>query len=127
MVKKGIASATYPVKILTDSQALLIKNNLWDFFSKNNIILLKGPVAAIISKGDIFLNENVNPGMTKAGVGDVLAGLCAGFLAQGNTLLQSSINASYFCGLVGDILEKKKEGFTYLASDMAEEIKRLLH
>ena len=65
--------------------------------------------------------------MTKAGTGDVLAGLCVGFLGQGLSLLQSAINAAYFNGLVGDILLKKKKGFTYLASDMVEEIKRVLN
>ena len=125
-IKNSILKKIINEKNIT-KKALLIKNNLWDFFNKNNVLLLKGPVAAIISKDGIFLNKNVNPGMTKAGTGDVLAGLCAGFLAQGNTLLQSAINATYFCGLIEGILEKKKKGFTYLASDMAEEIKRVLH
>lgn len=110
----------------TEKKALLIKNSLKEFFGKSNVLLLKGPIGAVISKNNIFLNKNVEPGMTKAGTGDVLAGLCAGFLAQGNTLLQSAINATYFCGLIEGILLKKKKGFTYLASDMAEEIKRIL-
>ena len=66
-----------------------------------------------------------NAGMTKGGTGDVLAGLCAGFLAQTRDLEQSAVNAAYFNGLIGDILLKRKKGFTYLASDMAEEIKRI--
>ncbi len=41
-------------------------------------------------------------------------------------MLQSAINAAYFNGLAGDILLKKKKGFTYLASDLAEEIKGIL-
>ncbi len=109
-----------------NKKSLLIKNNIKNFFDKDNVLLLKGPVAVAISKDKIFLNKNVNPGMTKAGTGDVLAGLCAGFLAQGNDLMQSAVNATYYCGLVEGILEKKKKGFTYLASDMAEEIKRVL-
>ena len=64
--------------------------------------------------------------MTKAGTGDVLAGLCAGFLAQSRNLQQSAVNATYFCGLIENILLKKKRGFTYLASDMVKEIKRVL-
>lgn len=92
----------------------------------NNIILLKGAVDQIISKDKTYYNKTGNAGMTKAGTGDVLAGLCAGFLGQGLSLLQSAINAAYFNGLIGDILLKKKKGFSYLASDMVEEIKRVL-
>jgi len=107
-------------------KSLLIKNNLKKFLEKNNIILLKGEVDAIISKDRIKYNRTGNAGMTKAGTGDVLAGLCVGFLAQSGDLFQSAVNAAYFNGLIGDILLKKKKGFTYLASDMVEEIKRIL-
>ena len=86
---------------------------------------MKGKIDAIISKDKVFFVKGGNPGMTRGGTGDVLAGLCAGFLAQSNNVLQSSINASYFNKKIGDVLLKKKGGFTYLASDMAEEIKRI--
>lgn len=92
---------------------------------KNNIILLKGPVDQIISTSKTYYNKTGNEGMSKAGTGDVLAGLCVGFLGQRLSLLQSAINAAYFNGLIGDILLKKKKGFTYLASDMVGEIKRI--
>ena len=95
------------------------------YLNKNNVILLKGEIDAIISKGKIKYNKTGNAGMTKAGTGDVLAGLCVGFLAQSKDLFQSAVNAAYFNGLIGDILLKKKKGFTYLASDMVEEIKKL--
>ena len=124
-IKKAIIKKITNEKNM-QKKALLIKNNLKGFFDKNNILLLKGPVGAVISKTNIFLNKNVEPGMTKAGTGDVLAGLCAGFLAQSRDLLQSAVNATYFCGLIENILLKKKRGFTYLASDMAEEIRGVL-
>ena len=91
---------------------------------KNNVILLKASVDQIISKNKVLFNKTGNAGMSKAGTGDVLAGLTAGFLGQGLSLFQSAVNAAYFNGLIGDILLKKKKGFTYLASDMVEEIKR---
>ncbi|MBI2208480.1 NAD(P)H-hydrate dehydratase [Candidatus Woesearchaeota archaeon] len=109
-----------------EKKALLIKKTLKNFLEKNNIILLKGPVDAIISKDKILFTKGGNPGMAKAGTGDVLAGLTAGFLAQSKNLLQSAINASYSNKQIGDILLKKKKGFTYLASDMVDEIKRVL-
>ncbi|MBI2523346.1 NAD(P)H-hydrate dehydratase [Candidatus Woesearchaeota archaeon] len=109
-----------------EKRSILIKNNLKSFFENNNIVLLKCPVDTIISKDKILFVKGGNPGMAKAGTGDVLAGLCAGFLGQSKELLQSAVNASYFNKLIGDILLKKKNGFTYLASDMVEEVKRVL-
>ena len=103
----------------------LIKKITQKFLDKNNIILLKGKIDAIISKDKNFYNKTGNAGMTKGGTGDVLAGLCAGFLAQSKDLLQSAINAAYFNGIIGDILLKKKKGFTYLASDMVLEIGKI--
>ena len=102
-----------------------IKKIAQKFLDKNNIILLKGRIDAIISKNEILFVKGGNAGMTKGGTGDVLAGLCAGFLAQSKNLLQSAINSSFFNKKIGDILLKKKKGFTYLASDMVYEIKRL--
>jgi len=106
-------------------KSIIIKESL-NKRIKNNIILLKGPIDAVISKNKIIYNKTGNAGMTKAGTGDVLAGLCVGFLAQTKDLWQSAVNAAYFNGLIGDILLKKKKGFTYLASDMVWEIKRVI-
>ncbi|MBI2107873.1 NAD(P)H-hydrate dehydratase, partial [Candidatus Woesearchaeota archaeon] len=107
-------------------KSLLIKKALKKFFDKDNIVLLKGKIDAIISSDGIYYNKTGNAGMTKGGTGDVLAGLCAGFLAQNGNLMQSAVNAAYFNGMIGDILLKKKKGFAYLASDMAGEIKNVL-
>lgn len=103
----------------------LIKKAAHKFLDKNNIILLKGKIDAVIPKNRVYYVKGGNPGMTKGGTGDVLAGLCAGFLAQSKDILQSAINASYFNKRIGDILLKKKKGFSYLASDMVEEIGRI--
>lgn len=108
-----------------EKKASLIKKTMKKFLEKNNIVLLKGRIDAVISKDKISYNKTGNAGMTKAGTGDVLAGLTVGFLAQTKDLLQSAVNAAYFNGLIGDILLKKKKGFTYLASDMVGEIKRI--
>jgi NAD(P)H-hydrate epimerase len=123
-IKKEIIKKIINEKIPA-KKAQLIKNNLKKFLEKKNVILLKGPTDIIISKNKISLNKTGNAGMSKAGTGDVLAGLCAGFLAQNKDPFQSAANAAYFNGLIGDILLKKKKGFTYLASDMVSEIKRL--
>src|SRR3989344_1689919 len=128
-VKKIIAEKNIERKALMIRKAISllgIKKNNRNFFENNNFILLKGPVDAIIGEKNIAFNKTGNAGMTKGGTGDVLAGLAAGFLAQSKDLLQSAVNAAYYNGLIGDILLKRKKGFTYLASDMVEEIKRVL-
>ena len=106
--------------ILLENSKLNKKN--FKKYIGNNIIILKGSIDVIISKDKSLFNKTGNAGMSKAGTGDVLAGLCAGFLGQDLSLQQSAVNAAYFNGLIGDILLKKKKGFTYLASDMVEEI-----
>lgn len=111
-------------KILLKNSKLNEKN--FKRYLKNNVILLKGAIDQIITSSKTYYNKTGNAGMTKAGTGDVLAGLCVGFLGQGLSLLQSAINAAYFNGLAGDILLKKKKGFSYLASDLVGEIKRIL-
>lgn len=95
------------------------------FLDKNNVIILKGAVDVVVTADQIYYNKTGNAGMTKGGTGDVLAGLCAGFVAQSGDVVQSALNGIYFNGLIGDILLKRKKGFTYLASDMVEEIKKI--
>ncbi len=119
------ASSRMSLEKNIEKKSRLIKKINQKFLDKNNIILLKGKIDAVISNNAIYYNKTGNAGMTKGGTGDVLAGLCAGFLAQSKDLLQSAVNAAYFNGVIGDILLKKKKGFTYLASDMVEEIKRI--
>ena len=114
-------------KGLGNSKNFQSNNNNYKKQLKNNIILLKGPTDQIITRAKTYYNKTGNAGMTKAGTGDVLAGLCIGFLGQGLSLLQSAINAAYYNGLAGDILLKKKKGFSYLASDLVKEIKRILN
>lgn len=68
----------------------------------------------------ILKNTTGNPGMTKAGTGDVLAGLTAGFLAQGYPLNKAALNATYINGKLGDI-QKEKKGYSYIASDLIKD------
>ena len=109
-----------------ERRAGMLQSLLKGFLAKNNVILVKGRIDTIITSSKIIYNKTGNPGMAKAGTGDVLAGLCAGFLAQNNDLLQSAINGAYFNGLIGDILLEKKKGYCYIASDMVGEIQGVL-
>jgi NAD(P)H-hydrate epimerase len=83
-----------------------------------NVIVQKGATSRIMAHNKHYYNKTGNAGLTKAGTGDVLAGLCAGFVAQSHDLLQSALNASYLLGKNADLLHKKC-GFSYTASDLA--------
>lgn len=92
----------------------------------SNVCLLKGPTDYIITKNKMYSNTTGNAGMTKAGTGDVLAGLCSGYLAQSNELEKSAITACYINGQIGDMLLKQRKGeFSYIASDLVRDIKEI--
>lgn len=92
----------------------------------NNVVVLKGMIDEIITSSETYYNNTGNAGMTKGGTGDVLAGLAAGFYAQSRDDLMSAKLAVYYNGLAGDILLERKKGFTFLASDIAEEIGKIM-
>ena len=91
---------------------------------RGNVVLLKGETDRIITSDGVLYNTTGNPGMTKAGTGDVLAGLCLGFLGQGLSLRQSAVNGAFIAGALGDLLKKKK-GYSYIASDLLMDIKKI--
>ena len=81
------------------------------------VILKKGPVD-IISDGErVEANTVHNPGMTKGGTGDVLAGLVAA-LACKNDSFKAAVAAAIITGEAGNILQKKY-GYNFCASDVA--------
>jgi NAD(P)H-hydrate epimerase len=108
---------------LSEKKVREIRRILDEFFSNNNVLLLKGPKDLIISKNQTFVSKGGNAGMTVGGTGDVLAGICAGYLAQTKSLFDSAVLASQECKRIGEVLEKRtKFGFGFIASDFLEEI-----
>jgi len=105
--------------------AEILQGNLKYFLQNNNVLLIKGPTDIIISKNKIALNKTGNPGMAKAGTGDVLAGIAAGLLSKTKDLFKSAVAASYLNGYVGDLLLKKKKGYTFIASDIIEDLGKI--
>ena len=106
-------------------KAEILQGNLRYFLQNNNILLVKGPTDIIISKNKIAFNRTGNQGMTKTGTGDVLAGLIVGFLAKSKEPFKSAVAASYINGWVGDQLLKKKKGYTFIASDIVEDLAKI--
>ena len=106
-------------------KAEILQGNLRYFLHNNNVLLLKGPTDIIISRNKIAYNRTGNQGMTKAGTGDVLAGLAVGFLAKSGDLFKSAVAASFINGYVGDLLLKKKKGYSFIATDILEDLTKI--
>lgn len=66
-------------------------------------VILKGAGTIISDAKYTAVNSTGNPGMSRGGSGDVLAGITASFAAQGYDAFDSACFASYIHGLAGDI------------------------
>lgn len=91
----------------------------------NCTIVVKGPAAAVCSSGKCIKISNGNPGLTKGGTGDVLAGLTAALFAKNSAFLASS-SASYIIKAAADKLYKKV-GTNYNADDLAQQVPQTFH
>ena len=94
-------------------------NNVTEFAKKYSCTILKKGPTDLISDGErLIKNTKGNPGMTKGGTGDVLAGVTAALFTV-NSPLVAAVAAAYITGLAGEILYKK-QSYAYCASDLAE-------
>lgn len=91
----------------------------------NCIIILKGQVDLVCSPKECLEVRGGNPGLTKGGTGDVLAGLTVALLAKNEPFLATSC-ASYITKAAADELYKKV-GTNYSADDLADKIPETLH
>ncbi len=106
-------------------RADILQGNLRYFLQNENLLLVKGSTDLIISRNKIGFNRTGNQGMTKAGTGDVLAGLTVGFLAKTQDMFKSALAASYINGFVGDIQLRKKKGYSFIASDILQDLEKI--
>lgn len=86
----------------------------------NCVIALKGPVTKVYWKDEVVKISNGNPGLTKGGTGDIMAGLTVGLLAKNEAFLAAQA-AGYLTKAAGDSLFKKV-GTSYNADDLTDEI-----
>ncbi|MFH0827551.1 MAG: NAD(P)H-hydrate dehydratase [Candidatus Omnitrophota bacterium] len=95
-----------------------------DFVLGYNVILvLKGHQTIVAQKDNkLYINKTGNPGMAKAGSGDVLTGIIAAFLAQGLNGFDAAKYAVYLHGLAGDLAAKEKTQMAMIASDIIGKI-----
>jgi len=103
-------------------KADILQGNLRYFLQNNNVLLVKGSTDIILSRNKVAYNRTGNQGMTKAGTGDILAGLVVGFLAKTKDLFKSAVAGAFVNGWVGDQLLKKKKGYTFIASDIVADL-----
>lgn len=87
-------------------------------------ITLKGPETIVCSPKECMRVTNGNPGMTKGGTGDVLAGLTVALLAKNEPFLAAA-SASYVAKAAADALYEKF-GVNYNADDLADKIPETL-
>jgi len=89
------------------------------------IVLLKGPADIICSLKSCEIIVGGNPGMTKGGTGDVLAGLTVALYAQNDDSYLVAKAASYINKKAGENLFVKV-GPYFNSSDLVEEIPKVL-
>lgn len=84
-------------------------------------VVLKGAGSLIATRsGQRYLNPTGNPGMSSAGMGDVLAGMVAAFMAQGLTGQDALLLGVYLHGAAADELEKQQATLGMSATEVTE-------
>jgi len=88
----------------------------------SHLILKGAPTIIFLPSGEALINSAGNPGMAKFGTGDVLTGIIAGFLSQLKDIENSVITGVYLHSLSADLLIKKFTEFSYIATDIMENL-----
>ena len=91
-------------------------------------VLLKGAETLVMVHSRLNKISTGTPALSKAGTGDVLAGMIAAFLAQGLSVEASACVASVIHGLSArNWLKKSRDVLGLLATDLLVEIPETLH
>ncbi|EWH08713.1 carbohydrate kinase [Catenovulum agarivorans DS-2] len=89
-------------------------------------IVLKGCGSLIASEQGIKVSRYGNPGMASAGMGDLLAGICAAMLAQGYTTELAAELAVNIHAKAGDLAAKQGER-GMIASDLLQYMREVIN
>ncbi|MBQ8407647.1 MAG: NAD(P)H-hydrate dehydratase [Clostridia bacterium] len=114
----------YPIaNILMDPVAVAV-----EYAKKREIVCLLKDHETVITDGEIvYLNHSGNPGMAKAGMGDLLSGIIGALLSwevqsgYEDALLCTAIGA-YLHGLAGDIAVREINEHALMTSDLLPKI-----
>jgi hydroxyethylthiazole kinase-like uncharacterized protein yjeF len=87
----------------------------------NGSVVLKGAGSLCATRdGKLYLNKTGNPGMSSAGMGDVLSGMIAAFLAQGLNADEALLLAVHLHGAAGDALAQQQATIGMSATEVTE-------
>ncbi len=91
-------------------------------------VVLKGADSLCATRaGRIYQNNTGNPGMSSAGMGDVLTGMIAALIAQGMDMDDAMLLAVHLHGAAGDTLAQQGISIGMTASDVTEWARWLLN
>ncbi len=91
-------------------------------------VVLKGAGSLIATReGKFYLNQTGNPGMSAAGMGDVLSGMIGAFIAQGLSADEALLLAVHLHGAAGDELAKQQATLGMSATEVTEWARWLLN
>lgn len=92
-----------------------------------SIILLKGAHTIIASPdGRTFINQTGNPGLAKAGSGDVLTGILASLVSQGMEPFDAAVCAAYLHGAAADRCVQRLSEYYMQPDDILKDLGELL-
>lgn len=109
----------------SNDQILKIQKTVGEMAKKYNcVVLLKGPMDIVCDSNRCVQVSGGNPGMTKGGTGDVLAGLVAALYCKNDAFLAATAG-SFINKKAGESLFKKV-GYYFNSSDLVDEIPRVM-
>lgn len=84
------------------------------------IVVIKGGNSITVYGDKLYVNASGNPGLAKAGTGDVLTGVITGLVAQQYPMLQASIFGVYLHGRSADIMSRHTGFQSMMPTDVIE-------
>jgi len=96
---------------------------LRQYCKKNHVtVILKSHYSLIANEDDIYLTHEGNDSLSKAGSGDVLAGIIASFIAQKMEPFDAAVSASILMGKTAVDLCELRDRRTVLPSDIIDNL-----
>jgi hydroxyethylthiazole kinase-like uncharacterized protein yjeF len=91
-------------------------------------VVLKGAGSLCVTRdGKLHINHTGNPGMSSAGMGDVLSGMIAAFIAQGLSPDEALLLGVHLHGAAGDELARQQAAIGMSATEVIEWARWLLN
>lgn len=86
------------------------------------VSVLKGSNTIVSYKDEVYINKTGNPGMAKAGSGDVLTGIITSLIGQDLKPFNAAKLGVYIHGLAGNFARDEKGEYSMVASDILDSI-----